>query len=231
MSYKVFFSMSSGLSKPITVPKGTYKNITERVHKTEQALGYRVEQFGNNPKYWSDTTKPMDGVSDDTFCEVAEEHNLFVRCLYVDMTRWFETPPLDGEIITVEQATEFWYGLSIIHVPVSRWTPDYYRGRMEAIYMALRGFGEAQPILAEGMVFDSKPLTIRQAADVIILFSNYLDEGDLRLDVPLGCDSLKSSDDGGYYWCEKCGAVTPEHAERCRKRKCPVKAEWDNEES
>lgn len=216
MSYRVFFAMSSGLKEPITVPKGTLKEILDRVALTEKTLGLEVEQYQDNPKHWKDT-KPKDGVSDETFCEVAEEHNRFVRWLYQRFEEYSKTPAADGETITIEDAASFWYGLSIIDVPAHRWTGDYYRERMEAIYEAMRGRE------GEGNVFDSKPLKPRQAADVINLFSQFLDHDDLRLDVPKDCDHLASLDDGGYEWCEKCGAVTYEHAELCRKRGCPLK--------
>lgn len=229
MSYHVFFSMSTGLSKPITVPKGTLDRILERVHLTEEALGFETEQFKNNPKYWRNTRETKPGVSDETFCEVAEQHNRFVRELYIEFEKCSEKLTPDGEVITPEQSVEFWYGLTTINVPAHRWTGDYYRARMEALYFAMRGAGDNQRLLTEGVVFDSKALTVRQAADVIGLFSEFLDPDDLRLDVPLGMDSLESLSDGGYYWCEKCGAVTEQHAASCRKRKCPIKAEWGDQ--
>jgi len=73
------------------------------------------------------------------------------------------------------------------------------------------------------VTFDEKPLTERQAAQVINLFSVFLDAHDCRLDVPKGYDYLASSYNGGYIWCEKCGAVTGDHMANCRKRGCPKK--------
>lgn len=216
MSYRVFFSLSLGLKEPITVPKGTLKEIAERVKLTEQTLGFEVEQYLNNPKHWKNT-EPKEGVSDKTLCDVAEEHNRFVRWLYYRFEEYSEKPAADGEVITPEDVVPFWHGLSIIDVPAYRWTGDYYRARMDAIYEAMRGREN------EGIIFDSKPLRPKQAADVINLFAQWLDHDDLRLDVPKGCDQLASSADGGYEWCEKCGAVTWEHAEACRKRGCPLK--------
>ena len=55
------------------------------------------------------------------------------------------------------------------------------------------------------------------------IFSPILDSHDVRLDVPKGLDRLAASDDGGYWWCSKCGAVTLEHAEQCEKKNCPVR--------
>ena len=220
MSYHVFFSMSTGLSSPITVPKGTLERILERVHFTEEALGFETEQYKDNPKYWRNTKEPKAGVSDESFCAIAERHNEFVRELYVKFAECSEKPAADGEVITPEEASKFWYGLAIIVVPSHRWTDEYYQARMEALYEVMRGRE------SEGIVPDAKPLTPKQAAAVIRLFEEFLDPGDIRLDVPLGMDYLASSADGGYYWCEKCGAVTEEHAAACRKRKCPIQAEW-----
>jgi hypothetical protein len=56
------------------------------------------------------------------------------------------------------------------------------------------------------------PLTERQAASVIILFSQWLDEHDIRLDVPLGHDILGRSDQGDYDWCSECGPIHSDEA-------------------
>jgi len=218
MAYRVYFNMSTGLSKPITVPKGTLAKILERVHYTENELGYEVEESPGGSRYWRNT-KPKEGVSDEVFCQVVSKHNSFVIALHEELERYSETPAVDGETITPEESQAFWYGLVTIAVPIERWTEDYYREQMEELYETMRGRGEV-------VTFDSKPLTPRQAADVMNIFSQYLDKWDMRLDVPKGHDYLASSSDGGYYWCERCGAVTEEDAANCQKRKCPIKAEW-----
>jgi hypothetical protein len=224
MSFHVFFDMSTGLSKDIKVPKGTIRSILDRIESTQRELGYEFVQYKDNPKYWNKKVK--DGVSDKVLCNIAEQHNTFVRILHHDLEEWSENPP-NGEIetITPEESAKFWYGLTIIEVPAARWTGDYYTARMQAVYAAMRG------IESEGMVYDSKPLTTKQAADVINLFAPYLDLEDRRLEVPKGRDYLASSYDGGYTWCEKCGAITEEDAEQCKKRKCPIQAEWIAEEN
>lgn len=210
MSFRVYFSMSTGLSKPITVQKGTLDRIGKDIHETEEALGIDLKEY---------RSKPKDGVSDERYCQVAEDHNIFVRWLYKHFESHSETPFPDGEVITPEQSTAFWCGLREIDVPLERWSRDYYVARMEEMYESLRGRGE-------GYFLNSKPLTERQAADVICLFGQWLDTHDCRPDVPKGYDHLACSDDGGYYWCEKCGAVIEGDAANCRKRKCPIKEEW-----
>ncbi len=57
-------------------------------------------------------------------------------------------------------------------------------------------------------------------------YLSYLDAHDLRLEAPMGCDYLASSSDGGYVWCEKCGAVTEEHLLQCKRRGCPPQKEY-----
>lgn len=223
MSYHVFFEFSVGLESPIHAPKGTLAKILAHVKEVEESLGFEVEQYKDNPKHWKSTTPP-EGVSDKVFCKVAEEHNCFVRWLYDAISNWQESPPVDGETITPEDAVKFWHGLQIIDVPSHRWTSDYYRSRMEALYEVMRGRE------SEGVTFDEKPLTPRQAAQVINLFSVFLDPDDLRLDVPKDCDYLASSADGGYVWCEKCkGAVTDDHARQCRKRGCPLRDDYGDD--
>lgn len=65
---------------------------------------------------------------------------------------------------------------------------------------------------------------------MINLFAEFLDKHDLRLDCPNGHDTLKSSYDGGYTWCEKCGPVDENdlnfQAAHCPKRGCPIKADF-----
>lgn len=220
MSYHTFFDFSVGLETPLKVPKGTLASIMDHVSNIESALGYETEQFLDNPPDWK-TTVPKEGVSDKTFCEEAEQHNRWVESLYHRFGEWYEKPVEDGETITPEDAGKFWHALTRINVPPRRWTGDYYRARMEALYEVMRGRE------TEGVSFDEKALTPKQAAAVIRLFEQYLDKHDLRLDVPKGCDYLASSSDGGYTWCEKCGPVTDEHVDECRKRGCPPKKEYE----
>lgn len=213
MSYKVFFDFSSGLSKSIKAPKGTLKKTLDHVQRVELMLGYEITQYRENPPHWKSMV-PKDGVTDKTFCEVAENHNNYVRRLYDLIAECSKNPPKDCETITPKKAASFWHGLTMITVPPQRWTRDYYVARMECLYEAMRGRE------SEGAFFSAKALTPDQCAAVMILFSEYLDTHDVRLDVPRGHDSLAASDDGGYEWCEKCGAITYEDAIECRKRGC-----------
>jgi len=225
MSFKVFFDLSVGVSKPITVPKGTIAKIKEHINFVETTLGFETEQYGDNPKHWSGT-KPKGSTTDEAYCDVAEDHNGFVMRLYDNLARWSEKPVEDGEVLTPEESAKFWYGLCTIVVPVSRWTRDYYVARMEAFYDAMRGRE------SEGIVFEVESITPEQAAAVINLFASVIDAYDVRLAVPKGYDHLASFDDGGYEWCSKCGAVTFNHVDRCREEGCPARADLglDNEE-
>ncbi|WP_240233569.1 hypothetical protein [Devosia lacusdianchii] len=220
MSYHVFFNFSAGLAKPITAPKGTLANIVRHVEDIEERLGLERHQYGENPVHWSHHGWPAADLDDKELCTGVEEHNQWVRWLYDRLAEWAETPVADGEVITPDDAKGFWHGLRTLDVPARRWTGGYYRARMEALYEAMRG----RP--AEGISFDEKALTAKQAGAVIRLFEQYLDPQDLRLEVPKGCDFLASSYHGEYDWCERCGAVLPETAEACSRRKCPVKEGW-----
>ncbi len=173
----------------------------------------------------------MANVDAKLLCEVAERHNAEVRWFYDRLREWSAKPVKGGETITPEGAATFWPGLSLIDVPPERWTTDYYRSRMDALYGAMRG----QESDAEGMTLDAKkPLTAEQAGAIINLIGQWLDPGDLRLSVPNGHDSLRSSEDGGYSWCEGCGAVAEEDVDErigcCRKRGgCPLRRDYGEE--
>jgi hypothetical protein len=219
MSYKIFFMFSEGLSAPLNVPPGTHASIMHHVQHIESVLGLETEQYLDNPPNWKSTV-PKEGVTDEVFCREAEEHNHWVQNLYTWFSDWSENPVSNGEIITPEDAQKFWHALTMITVPPRRWTEDYYRARMETLYEVMRGR------TTEGISFDEKALTPKQAAAVIRLFEPYLDSHDLRLDVPKGCDYLASSSDGGYVYCDKCGPVTEDHLRECKKRGCPVREEY-----
>jgi hypothetical protein len=234
-SHHVFFSFSTGLSKPMRVRKGLLAEAQRHVAEVEKALGLKAEQYMDNPPHWTrrkvgdrwlDATEPSTDISDEEYCRIAEEHSTWVRYLYDDLARWAKEPPADGEELTPEQAATFWHGLQQIKVPVGRWSGEYYKARAEAMYEIMRG----RP--SEGFQWGQRALTPKQAAGVIWLLAEYmgLDPDDMRLDVPNGYDYLASSADGGYTWCSKCGPAHPDDADRCRKKKCPVRAERGEDE-
>ena len=228
MPFHVYFAFSTGLSKAIRVPKGTFERCLNHVKDVEKKLGLETTQYQDNPPHWKSTI-PKEGVTDELYCRVASNHNRFVQYLYADLAKWSKTilKKANSELLTPSRAAKFWHGLQTIEVPPHRWTRDYYRDRMEHVYEVLRG------VESEGCTFDAKRLTIKQAAAVIRVFEQYLDKHDLRLDVPNGHDRLKSSHDGGYVWCEKCGPVDGEEVDTksrfCRRRQCPIKAEYGSE--
>ena len=96
--------------------------------------------------------------------------------------------------------------------------------RMEHVYEVLRGHE------SEGVTFDAKALTPKQAAAVIRMLEPYLDAHDMRLEVPRGYDYLASSDDGGYDWCITHGAVHPADGTCCRNPKCDNRQQRLDEE-
>lgn len=227
MSVHVFFAFSKGLSQPLQAPKGTLSSIIAHVEEIEETLGLKRTQYRDNPVHW-DTFDPawragFPDVDDKTLCEAVSEHNAWVRRLYEQFATWAENPVDGGETITPADAQTFWHALMLLTVRPERWTADYYRDRMEHFYEVMRGRPQ------EGVTFPGPKLSERQAAAVIWLF-DFLDPSDLRLDVPKGCDYLASSYDGEYDWCTRCGAVEPSYANNCRKRGCPVQADWCEED-
>jgi hypothetical protein len=216
VSFHTYFALSSGLLKPVRAPKGKLSEIMAHVHEVTEELGW--------PEDWDHWKRDnaLAGLSDEKLCEIVERHNGWVRWLYWALGEWTAKPVRGGERITPKQAQQFWHALELLEVPVPRWTKDYFVARMEAIYAAMRG---KDKVFCKGMTFDEKLLTPKQANAVMSLFDQYLDRWQCDLAVPVGEDSLYTHDD--YLWCERCGAVTPEHAEDCRKRGCPVRAEME----
>lgn len=213
MSYHVRFLFSSGLAKPITAPKGTLAKMRTHVAYIEEALGLDGAEGWRFPKY--------EDVEDKVLCEKALDHNCWVEWVWDRFEAWFrEAPRGETETITPEDAATIGHALQPINPPVERWDRRYYRNRMEHLFEVMRGRG------SEGVSFDEKALTPKQAGAVISLFSFYLDSDDIQLEVPKGADKLASSYDGEYEWCEKCGAVWPDDAGDCRKRGCPVRKRW-----
>lgn len=205
MSFKVFFELSTGITNPINVPRGTYVAIMKTIANTERELGIERETYNEEVRWDRWPLVKRNDLTDEQYCRSAEAHNREVQRLYRTLAEWSGKPATDKtEELTPEMAKSFWLGLSLIDVPPERWTRDYYRARMEEVYETLRGRPKG------GMMFDSDALTEQQAADVINLFSQWLDVGDLRLDVVKGDDTLTSSYDGGHSWCSGCGAVRPE---------------------
>lgn len=222
MSYKAFFSFASGINKTIIVPTGTIEKIREHISDIEVTLNISREKYLDNPVYW----KHIDysSVDDKTLCESAQEHNSTVITFYENLRKWAEESIISGEDLTNEIFQELLVGLQLITVPPNRWTGEYYTAKMETLYEVMRGREY------EGISFGAKKLTEKQAAQVILLFSEFLDTHDRRLDVPKGQDYLASSYDGGYEWCEICGAVTLDYiSDRCkRKSKCPLRIEEED---
>lgn len=243
MSFCVHFSFSWCLAKTLTVPAGTKTQALDHVNEVQRLLNLELEPpykgnleaYGDlYPSHW-DTWKRnerWEKLDDKLLCDTVEQHNRWVRSMYENFGQYAEkpfvaTPHVGTEELTPADAREFWHGLTVLEVPVERWTRDYYRARMEALYEVMRGRPE------EGMDFDAHPLSQQQAAAVIRLFEQYVDGHDLRLDVVQqpgrgfnGLDLLASSYDGGYAYCDGCfKAIDPDSIGDCKRRKCPLMLE------
>lgn len=243
MSFSVYFDFSWCLAKTLTVPAGTKKDAMDHVNEVQRLLNLKLEPpYEGNikacgelyPAHW-DTWKRTgcwDKLDDDLLCKTVESHNVWVRAMYKKFAEYAKKPFVatqrsGTEELTPADARDFWHGFEILEVPVSRWSIDYYRTRMEALYEVMRGRSE------EGTILDSKPLSQQQAAAVIRLFEQYLDNHDLRLDVVQspgrgfnGQDRIASSYDGGYSYCDGCyKPIDYDCIGDCLRRKCPLKRE------
>lgn len=202
MSFKVFFDFSVGFSKTLYFCKGTYKRVLEGVNATERRLKIR-RQYCRGACRWNNFPLVDGGISNEEYCDAVEKHNSLVEWFYEQCSQ-APCEPQQGreEAITPGMASNLFIGLRQLTVRPERWTYEYYQSRMEAMYDTLRG----RP--REGMIFDSEPLSIEQARDVIVIFAQYLDSHDIRLDVCRGHDSLTNSYSEGYFWCDQCGAIS-----------------------
>lgn len=221
MSYKVYFGFATALDKTLKVQKGTIQKMSEHIESVENVLQIKREKYLDNPEHWAFTD--YKDIDDNVLCQTAQNHNGEVRFFYDTLVSWTENPPDEFEELTNEEFQKLLPGLQFITVKPERWTGEYYTKRMNVLYDVMRGHE------VEGITFGERKLTIKQAGAVIRLFSEFLDTDDRRLDVPNGHDYLASSYDGGYDWCEKCGAMTYEDAKRCNKRKCPLQKEYNEE--
>lgn len=201
MSFKLFFCFSPGLKKTINVPKGTFARMMDHVAKTEQILGIERETYMGRVRWnhWP-LIKKMDSLTKELLCSTVEEHNATVRWFY-ELCEGATAPTKKTERLSPKKASQFWLGLGLLELPVEKWSAEYYRSMMEAVYECLRGRE------SEGMVPDCEPMTPKQAEQVISLFSQWLDHSDIRLAVKKNDDCLSSSNNGEYEWCAGCGAV------------------------
>jgi hypothetical protein len=233
MSVSVFFSFSTGFSKPLHCPKGTLGSIMRHVAAVESTLGLKVVPPGEGNirtygpacgGHWDSFKRDWSTIPDETLCETVERHNAWVRDLYSRTTGWSKAAPTeDTETITPEQGATFWHALEILTVPPDRWTEAYYRSRMESVYAVLRGHKY------EGYSLDAKALTPKQAGAVIRIFEEFLDPGDQRLEVPDGQDYLASSDNGEYEWCSTHGAIAQQDLPSHSRKRCELGKELREE--
>jgi hypothetical protein len=230
MSIEVRFSLSKGLKAPITVPKGTLKDIS--CHIAEMVV----------------TISPCDGgplwgrlhseLTDEALCEAAQRHNNWLARLWAT---FFPPQPHKGdtEQITPDDAQGFWFALRPIEVPMNRWTKEYAVLRLEEVFHTLRGRPQ------RGVHFDAKPLSIEQASAAIYVVTHLfgLDVGTLDPEAPRmwvqgarktarleWVDEVQTNacDTGeGYEMCVQCGAVARDagYNLNCPRRKCPLKNE------
>lgn len=218
----MFFGFTAGLAQTLTIEKGTKERLKKHVDDLERALKIVREKYKENNVSWAYSR--YEDISDEVLCTWAKTHDWYIEWFYNHLSKCSKNPPKDGEELTPEEFAYLLPALSTpIRVPTDRWSNDYYEAKMKIVYEVLRG----RP--TGGITFDNKKLTEKQAAQVIIIFSEWLDKGDIRLNVPKGRDELARYDQGGYEWCEKCGPITYEDSLECKRKKCPLLAEYKAE--
>lgn len=185
--YHVYFDFSTGLKAPINTHEGDFQSTLNYIARVEQRLGLVRDERGENTPRW--VRSNFDGVSDDVLCDTAREHNEWVRTMY----NYWASKPGGPEVITPEMADKIWHALTFIRVEPRRWTASYYRDNMERLFDVMVK-GER-----DGISFDLDPLTVKQAEQVVVLFSEFLDTHDVRLAVPDGYDFLTI--DENCQWC------------------------------
>lgn len=215
VSHHVMFSFSTGLNKSIKVPKGKCEEIKAAVEWITKEAGLEVEKYMENPPHWKSYT-PAKNIKDNRACELVRDHNAWVQRLYKNIAEWSKNPPKDYEEMTPEFASSIWYGLDTLDIPISRWSKEYYKQEMQELFDIMTGSEDFPTEWGE------KKLTPKQAAAVIHLFEEYLDEHDIRLELPKGGDTLLDSDE--YFWCENHGAIPHDEAEETKRGKirCPI---------
>ena len=196
--YHCLFSFSQGINQTIKVPKGTIDMIKDWIEEVTLKLGLKITQYLDNPKYW-ECYEPDESISNEIASEYVEQHNSTVRQFYHDLQRWVKNPPEDYDELTPEIAQTFWHGLEMLRLPYHRWSKEYYTNEMEHLFDVMTR-GESREVS-----WNTKKLTLKQAASVIHLFETYLDYHDVRLELPYKRDFLV--DDNQYHWCPNHGAI------------------------
>jgi hypothetical protein len=197
--FKVFFDFTVGFSRDLYFPAGTYQRVFSVIRETEKQLRIPIETYRGELRWGAWSGEHLD---DDKYCDIAWDHNRMVERFYKNCTEATTYPTKKRpERITVNAAKRLFVGLRRIEIQPERWSAAHYQKKMQSIYKVMRGQE------SEGATFDSDPLTVSQARAVIILFSQFLDRHDIRLDVCKGDDWLTNSYDEGYFWCSGCGAV------------------------
>jgi hypothetical protein len=187
--YSVYFDFSTGLKSSLNVYEGHFQAILNHVAAVEKGLGLIREDREDNTARWKRNS--FEHFSDEGLCMAAMEHNQWVRDLY----SYWASKPTGPEVLTPEMASQIWHALTFIRVPPRRWTADYYRDNMERLFDVMVTGAR------DGITLDVAVLTPAQAAQVVLLFSEFLDTKDIRLTLPHGWDYLVDGEE--CQWCSK----------------------------
>jgi hypothetical protein len=218
MTVEARFLFAQGITKAIRVPVGTIAWAERHLARLREVF-FLDDDRADWYRQVGHVIADGKTITDDALCDIATKHDLFVDAMWSAIANNKEHTG-KTERLTPKKAAQLWPGFTMqITVPANRWTADYYQAQMEHAYEVMRGRESCGESLSYG-----EPLTERQAAAVIILFSQWLDHHDIRLDVPLDHDHLGRSDTGDYDWCSDCGPIDSDES-FARAQHCPKGAE------
>ena len=212
MSYHVFFSFSTSLSKPMKVPKGTLKSILERIEATERILGLKrtptYTPEGEKPRpgwHWSntgdamlakagpktDTTQPLWWLADrereaniNRMGMAVREHNAHVQYLYAQFEQWAKQKAWKrGTWERITPAQSVEFWGGLAMLDLPRELWDKEHFRAHMEHLhTLLTTGKS-----EGVTLDCEAMTPKQAGALIRIFEDELDQWgyDMRFDIPL----------------------------------------------
>lgn len=198
-----------------------------------------IKKFGNievdeytwlrhfpNEDHWSNPN-----AGNNKLCCMARHHNYFVRYMYYAMRDDRNAKNTELVKLTPKKAATYWPMFREITVPPERWNDEYYKEEMNELMLVFQRKGD------DYVTFEAPPLTLEQAAQVVIAFAPYLDKHDIRLALPHGCGELYPSEEC-VYCVEKGEDFLENDMDNSECRKCKNKdcdygitvREWYEEE-
>lgn len=233
MLYRTGLQFSTGLKKSIMIKKSTMEYL-------ERHKEWLIKEFGGidvraqnwlkhfpNKDHWSNPD-----AGNNKLCSMARHQNYFVRHMYYAMRDDRNAKDVELVKLTPKKASSYWPMFHEVTIPPNRWSAEYYKEEMNELMLVLQGKGD------DYVTFEAPPLTLEQAAQVVIAFDHYLDKHDIRLTLPRGCDELYPSEECQY--CLEMGEDFLENdmddyeCRRCKNKDCDyglwIREQYEEEE-